>query len=210
MPLQSVNVCMSGESVVSFPCPCRVLMFACRGRVWSHSQDPAECGLIPRALQNVNVCMSGRMWSHSQDPAECVLIPRALQCLLSAVLIHNLILHASTLQRPGKKFLCVCVCVHVCDDMSQSKKGRYCLPLHLQLSYKSQTWQHSTPFSLFSLVCQNICYQNIAMRPSELLLSKHGHVPMYLGTRPVKMFFRLPQTWCHSAHDCGSVVVLWL
>ena len=42
-PLQSVNVCMSGESVVSFPGPYRVLMFACRGRVWSHSQTPAEC-----------------------------------------------------------------------------------------------------------------------------------------------------------------------
>ena len=127
-----------------------------------------------------------RVWSH----------PQASEQLIVCSTGHNFMVQASTLQTLGKEAMCMWQCV---------REKRNCLPLGLQLLLQTRTKHDCTPSSLCSLVCENTCYQNMAMRLSEFLLWNHDHVPMHLGSRLVKTF-RLPQTWCHSAR---GMVALW-
>ena len=127
-----------------------------------------------------------RVWSH----------PQASEQLVVCSTGHNFIVQASTLQTLGNEAMCMWQCV---------REKRNCLPLGLQLLLQTRTKHGCTPSSLCSLVCENTCYQNMAMRLSEFLLWNHDHVPMHLGSRLVKTF-RLPQTWCHSAR---GMVALW-
>ena len=103
--------------------------------------------------------------------------------------------------------VCVCVCVRWYVTIQEEKV--------LLTSSSPVIIQEPNMATLYSILIVLSCVSEHLLSKHEtirafVLLSKHGRVPMYLGTWLVKTFFRLPQTWCHSAHDCGSVVVLWL